>query len=132
MGRRGKDDELWQECKRQVYEIDQSQCLLCQCMTVAEGITFAKSNPYNTAKIDPAHHLPVSQRPDIMYDVNNVFCICREHHNRLDNCRHPITGEVCNSEVTESYWQRIIAKRKENLEGGPRVDLPEFFDEDID
>lgn len=126
--RRDRNDEKWQECKRQVYELDKSQCLMCECMTVAESLAFAKSNPGATYIIDPAHYRPVSLRPDIMYDVNNVFCVCRAHHERLDNCKNPITGDFCTSNITESFWQRIIAKRKENLEK-PVKDLPEFFDD---
>lgn len=126
--RRDKDDEKWQECKRIVYELDNSQCLMCQCMTVAESIAFANSNPMNTSKIDPAHYKPVSLRPDIMYDPNNVFCVCRAHHDRLDNCKNPITGDFCTKAVTESFWQRIIKKREENQNKKVK-ELPTFFDD---
>ena len=128
--RRDANDEQWQECKRQVYEMDKSQCLLCQCMTVAESIQFNNSNPFNTSKIDPAHYKAVSQRMDLMYDPNNVFCLCRCHHNRMDTSRNPITDEHCTSEVTESFWQRIIAKRKENLEGPKKAEIFDFFFDD--
>lgn len=131
MGRRGADDEEWQECKRKVQELDKGVCLLCSAMTVAESIVFNNSKPYNTVKMDPAHHIAVSQRTDIMYDPNNVFTLCREHHNRLDQGRNPITGDFCKKEETEKYWQRIIAKRNENVNGTPEVQLPEFF-EDFD
>ena len=48
-------------------------------------------------------------------------------HERLDHGRDPVTGEYCTPDVTEKYWQRIIAKRKENLSKTDNVDLPEFF-----
>lgn len=126
--RRDKNDEKWQECKQIVYDLDKSQCLLCQCMTVAESIAFTNSGPIITSKIDPAHYKPVSLRPDIMYDPDNVFCICRAHHERLDNCKNPITNEHCSKDVTESFWQRIIAKRKENQNKNVK-ELPMFFDD---
>lgn len=125
--RRDKNDEEWQECKKKVYEMDKSQCLLCQCMTVQESLLFEKSKPFNTSQIDPAHYKAVSQDIKLMYDPNNVFCVCREHHNRLDRGFNPITNEHCTSDVTESFWQRIIQKRKDNLEGKNKVDIPDFF-----
>lgn len=126
--RRDAKDKKWQDCKKQVYEMDKSQCLLCQCMTVAEAIQFKNSNPINTSRIDPAHYKAVSLRMDLMYDPQNVFCICREHHNRLDRNRNPITNELCTPEVTESFWQRIINKRKENLSTTDKdIKLIDFF-----
>lgn len=126
--RRDKNDEKWQEAKRRCYELDKSQCLLCQCMTVKEVILFEKNESgFSTSKIDPAHHLPVSLRPDLMYNADeNIFCLCRAHHEALDHGRDPITGDFCTPDVTEKYWQRIIAKRKENL-GQSTVELPSLF-----
>lgn len=129
--RRDANDEAWQECKRKVYELDKSQCLLCQVMTVQEAMQFSASNPVNTSTIDPAHRIAVSQRMDLMYDVDNVFCICRCHHNRLDTSRHPITNEHCTSDVTNLFWQRIAKQREENLKGNKKVKIPEFFFEDL-
>lgn len=126
--RRDKNDKKWQETKRRCYELDNSQCLLCQCMTVQEAMIFEKNKSgFSTSKIDPAHHYPVSLRPDLMYNADeNVFCLCRSHHEALDHGRDPITGDFCTPDVTEKYWQRIIAKRKENL-GQKTVDLPDLF-----
>lgn len=125
--RRDKNDVQWQNCKDIVFNLDKSQCLLCQCLTVSESIVFQKSNPENVLKIDPAHYKAVSQRQDLMYDPNNVYCLCRSHHERMDNNRHPITNETCTKEVTESFWQRVIAKRQENVHGKKLEKLPEFF-----
>lgn len=124
--RRDKGDTKWQDCKSKVYTLDKSCCLLCQCMTVQESIIFSKSNPENTTKIDPAHYKAVSQRQDLMYDPNNVFCLCRTHHNRMDSNRNPITNESCSKEIIESFWQRIINKRQENI-NTKIAELPEFF-----
>lgn len=126
--RRDKNDKQWQDCKKEVYKRDKSSCLLCECLSVAENIKFQESNPeFSTYIIDPAHHLPVSLHPELMYNPDNVFCLCRCHHERLDHCRNPVTGEICTSEVTEEFWQRIINKRKENLEKEHSKDFNFFY-----
>lgn len=116
--RRDKNDQKWQDCKRKVLEMDNNKCLLCECLTIPEAIRFQKSNPeFSTYTIDPAHHIAVSRSIKSMYDPNNVFSICRCHHERLDHSKNPITGKPCNSEETEYWWKRIIKKREENLKG---------------
>lgn len=128
MGRRDKNDERWQECKRKVFELDKGQCLLCQCLTIKEAKIFAENlSGFSTTKIDPAHYRPVSQNIELMYDPNNVFSLCRSMHEALDHGRDPVTNKYCTPDVTEQYWQRIIAKRKENL-NQTETHLPEFFD----
>lgn len=114
--RRDKNDLKWQECKRKVFELDKKQCLLCQALTVAEMLRFQKSNPeFSLDIIDPAHHIAVSRDTKVMYNVDNVFSICRCHHERLDNCKDPITGKPCTKEDTDYWWSRIIKKRQDNL-----------------
>ena len=126
--RRDKNDEKWQECKRIVYNLDQSRCLLCKCLSVKEAMIFRNSNPeWSTTTIDPAHHYPVSLRPDLMYDPNNVFCLCRAHHERIDHTRDPITGDFCDSKRTEYWWSRIIQERNKNTN---KVELPTFYDDE--
>ena len=128
--RRDKNDTKWQDCKRQVFEIDNHQCLLCQSLTVVENLEYQKSlqNTSVIQKVDPAHHLAVSTHPNLIYDVSNVFTLCRTMHNRLDSNQNPITGEYCSSEEIEMYWQRVINQRDKNLsKSSEKVQLPEFF-----
>lgn len=127
--RRDKNDEKWQAAKQRCFELDKNQCLLCQCLTVKEALLFEQNQDgFSTSKIDPAHYKPVSLRPDLIYDAdNNIYSLCRRMHERLDHGRDPVTGEYCTPDATEKYWQRIIAKRKENLSKTDNVDLPEFF-----
>lgn len=115
--RRDKNDIKWQECKKEVYKLDNCQCCLCKVMTVSEFLTQKqyverRSLSINTSTIDPAHHLAVSQRPDLMYDVNNVYCLCRYHHDSLDNCRNPFNQDQITKEEVEQYWSRIIQTRQ--------------------
>lgn len=127
--RRDKNDSKWQACKQEVFKLDKGSCLLCENLSVAENIRFQKSIiPFGTlGVIDPAHHLPVSKRPDIMYDVNNVFSLCRCHHERLDNGKNPITGDFCSQEDTEYWWQRIIKQRESNLEESKNFSFTPFY-----
>ena len=130
--RRDKNDLKWQDCKNRVYEIDKNQCLLCQSLSVAEDLAYKESvkDQLVINKIDPAHHLPVSLRPDIMYKVSNVFCLCRTHHTRLDSNQNPITGKYCSSEETKYWWSRIIKQREKNNNPEQLADLPTFeYDE---
>lgn len=130
--RRDKNDEQWQATKSRCYELDNGQCLLCQCMTLKELEIFRSNlSGFSTSKIDPAHHYPVSLRPDLMYDADtNVFCLCRAHHEALDHGRDPVTGDYCTPDVTEKYWQRIIAQRERNLHKS-KTELPDFFYDDL-
>ena len=115
--RRDKNDEKWQAAKKRCFELDKKRCLLCQCMTVKESLIYKQNlSGFSIITIDPAHHYPVSLRPDLMYNADeNIFCLCRAHHEALDHMRDPITGDFCSPDVTENYWQRIIQQRKENL-----------------
>lgn len=129
--RRDKNDIKWQECKKAVFEMDKKQCLLCQCLSIPESIRFQQSIPDTpTSIIDPAHRVAVSKNIKLMYDPNNVFSICRCHHERLDNCKNPITGKPCSSEDIEYWWNRILKKRKENLEERGNRKHYEFYYEE--
>ena len=132
MGRRDSNDEKWQECKKEVFRLDGGRCCLCKCMTVKEKLDFEKSmegEMDQTTIIDPAHYKSVSTNTDIMYDPNNVFCLCRTMHNRIDYMKDPYTGKPIDLETQEKYWQRIIATRKEK---DKKVNLEDnFFYDDI-
>lgn len=113
--RRDANDLEWQACKKKVFELDDGRCCLCKCMTAKEALLFEKSlqGEINQTKIiDPAHYKSVSTNTDIMYDPNNVFCLCRTMHNRIDYMKDPYSGKPINLEEREAYWQRIINTRK--------------------
>ena len=127
--RRGPDDIEWQKCKKEVARRDGGVCCFCKTMTPKERSLFFQSFgkadvPYHMSQLlDPAHRLTAGTNPDIMYDPDNVFQLCRVHHDRLDTYRDPITDEYINKEKHDEYWERIANTRKKP-EG---CELPEFF-----
>lgn len=129
MGRRGSDDLKWQACKKEVARRDGGICCFCKTMTPLEYKRFVASFgtvgiPYTFLKtIDPAHRVAVSTDQSIMYDPDNVFHLCRIHHDRLDAYKDPITDEKIDRETHDRYWDRI-AKTREKPKG---VQLPDFF-----
>lgn len=130
--RRDKNDIAWQECKKQVFEKDQSTCCLCKVMTTAEyqlqkSYIQSKQVFANITTIDPAHHLAVSQRPDLMYDVDNVYCLCRWHHDNLDRNKNPFDQEPITNECVEQFWSRIVESRKEK----ESAKLNDFFYDEL-
>lgn len=128
--RRDANDIHWQVCKQKVFELDGHRCCLCKCATAAEMIAFKKSmegEMDQTKIIDPAHYKSVSTNVGIMYDPNNVFCICRTMHNRIDYMKDPYTAKPIDLETREWYWQRIIATR--NKPKHPPVEDNFFYEE---
>jgi 5-methylcytosine-specific restriction endonuclease McrA len=131
--RRDKNDEQWQEVKRKVFEIDKGQCLLCQDLTASEMELWKQSGTdgFSTTKTDPAHHHPVSLYAELMYDVDNLYTLCRCHHERLDYMMHPLTGKHIQQDEVERWWQRIINRRKIN-QSEHNVELPEMYYDSLD
>lgn len=131
--RRDKNDEAWQACKKVVYQLDGNMCCLCKCMTFAEQAKqqafFKKQGSTgNLSTIDPAHHIPVSSDISIMYDPNNVYCMCRWHHHNLDNLMNPFDQSPMTQEEAEAYWQRAMNTRyKDEIE----KPLPGFFYDEL-
>ena len=73
---------------------------------------------------------PVSIRPDLVYNTDEIYCLCRFHHDRIDNYRDPVTDEIIGKEKHEEWWNRIKATRNSSgLDIGVK-ELPEFFDFD--
>jgi hypothetical protein len=131
-GRRSKDDEKWQAVKEQVQKLDKCQCLLCMNLSATEMKQFENSiRNFSTHIIDPAHYKAVSQRPDLIYDVNNIYSLCRQMHERIDHCMDPVTGDFCDSQRTEYWWQRIIEQRRQNLEQA-KLKSSSFYLGDLD
>lgn len=132
MGRRGSDDLEWQKAKKKVRELDNNSCCICKCLTYAEAIQMQDSchGNGNFETIDPAHHYPVSIRPDLVYNTDEIYCLCRFHHDRIDNYRDPVTNEIIGKEKHEEWWDRIKATRNPSDLGIGVKELPEFFDFD--
>lgn len=86
-----KADPRETEWKHQVRERDNYSCRWPGCMI---------SSPFIHA-----HHIcPRSQRPDLIYDVDNGACLCSAHH---DKAHHTVKGRKQARELgllkTDSY-----------------------------
>lgn len=133
--RRGPDDKQWQEVKEKVRILDAAGCIFCRCMNFQEkNIQLAQVRncdteiPANFTTLDPAHHIAVSSNAKIMYDVDNVYLVCRFHHTRIDNRQNPYTGEKITAEEQEAFWQRAMKMRYEKPK---KAKIPDFMDDDL-
>lgn len=105
--RRDKNDEKWQSVKKTVKKRDKNICQICRCLTGDEAIKSRKDAVLITFSIiDPAHIYPVSKYPEIMYEADNIMCLCRHHHSLIDNYKDPITGENIDENKVFYWWWR--------------------------
>lgn len=119
--RRDKNDEKWQAVKKVVKKRDKNICQICKCLTRVEA---EKSNkdalPITLNVIDPAHIYPVSLYPEIMYEANNIMCLCRHHHSLIDNYKDPVDGNSIDENQVFYWWWRakntITDKYDESLD----------------
>lgn len=116
MSRRDQNDQEWQKVKEIVAKRDKNFCRLCSILTSKEHLLFVNSNPSQTARIDPAHCLPVSTHPAFCYKEDNIYSLCRAHHQRIDDFVSPVTGKECSSNRHYWYWWRVINKSTEDYD----------------
>ncbi|HRS26402.1 MAG TPA: hypothetical protein P5140_07685 [Methanofastidiosum sp.] len=81
-------------------------------LTEKEILILRKRAGYKLNKLDVAHFLPVSERPDLCYDINNVCLLNRYSHEMLDSFRDPITGAHISRDETFEWWIRILSANK--------------------
>lgn len=106
--KRDSNDKQWKEVKDKVYIRDNNTCRLCKVLTFREMLILRKKAGPLLKILDPAHFLPVSQRPDLCYETNNICVLNRYSHTMLDDYRNPLTGEYINKEEVLSWWGRIL------------------------
>lgn len=108
MARRDSNDAEWKKTKRIVSKRDKGVCRLMMVVSAGEGLLLKRNSQGMLSVLDPAHYLPVSMRPDLCYDPDNIVLLNRYSHNMLDYSRNPITGEFINSSETKAWWKRIL------------------------
>ena len=108
---RDKDDTEWQKVKKKVIKRD-IHCRLCNILTITEKIYFDKSHP-TRKNLDCAHVFPVSTHPLMVYQPDNIYLLCREHHSRIDDFNSPITGKQISINRHFWWWWRVINKSTE-------------------
>lgn len=108
MARRDSNDAEWKKTKRIVSKRDKGVCRLMMVVSAGEGFLLKRNSQGMLSVLDPAHYLPVSIRPDLCYDPDNIVLLNRYSHNMLDYSRNPITGGFIDSSETKAWWKRIL------------------------
>jgi hypothetical protein len=76
-------------------------CRVIRCLTLTESKIVEKIKSFNK-RLDRAHMLSASSRPEHIYNPKNVMKISRTFHERLDNYKDLMTGEPIES--NERFW----------------------------
>jgi len=105
MGKRGLDDQLWNEVKKIVMFRDKTD-RLTKCLTLTESVLAA--HQLQNKHLDPAHVLSVGHYPEYCYTTKNVVCLYRSFHELLDNHKSPVTGKSISNNETYYWWWRIL------------------------
>lgn len=103
-------DERWIELKKQIMIRDGGECRFLSILT-KEEFDMIKSNLWGVMKtLDGAHIIPRSQKPSLIYDVDNVVLLCRYVHSCLDGGIDPFTQKRISKEEVKEYWYRIVGR----------------------
>jgi hypothetical protein len=105
-----KVDLLWEKVKTEVDLRDGHSCRLFRLLSVEEK-KLIKDNLFGKMKTtDRAHVFRRSKYPHIKYFSDNVVCLYRLFHSRLDSYTNPLTGQPITSEEVNQWWKRIIGE----------------------
>lgn len=109
-GRRSSSDEQWQSVKKQVKQRDHNLCRWLQILTPSEMADLDKicQNRSMLVPSDCAHYIAVSKDVNKVYDVNNIYFLCRWAHKHLDDLINPLTNEPMEVNEQDYWWWRII------------------------
>lgn len=107
MYRRDSQDKEWQKVKEVVRKRDRLDRLQ-KVLTPAEYSLVRKNAGPLIHILDPAHYLPASKNPELIYKSYNIVLLNRWSHSQLDACRDPITGENISPEERDAWWTRIL------------------------
>ena len=110
--RRDSNDPQWKAVKKEVELRDGNKDRFVACLSARQASYFFEKNKNNSyiRTLDPAHVLPVSKHPSIMYKACNILTINRIAHEALDHSRSPITGEVISSDRIKNWWKLILGR----------------------
>ncbi|MBD3216506.1 MAG: hypothetical protein GF311_28085 [Candidatus Lokiarchaeota archaeon] len=104
-------DERWAFLRDKVRDRDKYSCRLWQVLNLEEKSKVANNLKGVFKIIDIAHVFEKSVYPHLKYDIDNVVCLYRYFHNRLDSQKDPITGEPVSKEDIKAWWVRIIGDK---------------------
>lgn len=110
--RRDSNDADWRKVKDLVSERDKGMCRLLKVLTIPEALKLRKNAGGFLNKVDAAHYRPVSERPDLIYEPNNLVCLNRYSHSNLDDFKDPLDGHCISADEVERWWRRILKSNK--------------------
>jgi len=115
-------DKKLLEVFREVDIRDNSQCIFWdRIATVQQKIyiykIFSKDFDILSKVIDHAHIEAISEKPELKYEKNNIICLSRFFHSRLDQYRDLITNNVISKEERQKYVEifKKYVKEKNNV-----------------
>lgn len=107
-----KKDEEWIEVRSEVFDRDNSSCQLIDKLNSKQLNQISDSLFAQTKIIDPAHVFGKGAYPHMKYDVDNVVCLSRLFHSRIDSYHDPISGDSINETEHEEWWRIIIGESR--------------------
>ena len=110
--RRDSSDKEWKKVKDIVKDRDKNTCRLLRILSISEAFMLKRNAGSLLNTVDAAHYRPVSERPDLIYDPNNIVCLNRYSHSNLDDFKDPIDGHSILPEDAERWWRRILSFNK--------------------
>jgi len=107
-------DQSWILTREEVFSRDDSKCQLRLKLKPHEEHIVRQSLFPDVEVIDPAHVFGKGAFPHMKYDVENIVCLTRLFHSRLDTYHDPITGSLIDKNDHEQWWRRIIGDSQYN------------------
>lgn len=112
--RRSKDDQQWQQLKKECKQRDDGYCRCCSVLLPSEAVVRQSQSDFNpamTVPTDVAHCEPVSLHLSKAYDINNVVFLCRWCHSHIDNFYSPIDSHQLSENEHWYWWVRVRYKK---------------------
>ena len=110
--KRDSSDIQWRKVKEKVKDRDKGRCRLMSILSLSEAFMLKRNAGSFLDRIDAAHYRSVSERPDLIYDSNNIVCLNRYSHSNLDDFKDPIDGHSISEDDVERWWRRILSHNK--------------------
>lgn len=105
-------DEEWIRVRELVFERDQYECVLYGKLSLEEVNQINPRSEFDPYLFDPAHVLPRSTHPHLVYEPENVVTLSRFFHRRLDTYQSPLTGAPISQQEHREWWARIVGEEK--------------------
>lgn len=110
--RRGPGDAKWKEVRNKVRDRDKF-CRLMRKLKISETYELKNNASRKELSIlDPAHVIPASAAPHMIYDEDNIVLLNRYSHEQLDYNRNPVNGKSITKDEVSLWWAKIVGLDK--------------------